>query len=135
MAVQIQQLLGAAFLIVLAIMLTVFACTIIPDPKNPLIVLGLVFYMFAPVPFALCGLQQQQGFTMLGNQESPLLPISHFLTGMFFTAGPCLAVVLYHTGSVSATAMGMSFGSGALLLCAVYVLMKGSAPRDESQDM
>lgn len=137
MAVTIVQLLGSAFLLVLAIMLTVFACTLIPEPRNPLIVMALVYYMFSPVPYALCGIDNSGGgggaFLSTG-QQSPLLPISHFLSGMFFTAGPCTALVLYHTGNVSQGAMWLSFGSGALLVAAVLVMLKPTRSSSEDED-
>ena len=135
MAVQIGQLLGAAFLLVLAIMLTVFAITLVPEPRNALMIMALIFYLFSPVPYALCGIERRGGFDFMGGgQQSPLVPISHFLTGMFFTSGPCTALVLYHTGNNSWQSMLLSFGSGVLLVAAVLVIVKGSQQSSEDEE-
>jgi ABC-type multidrug transport system permease subunit len=134
MAAQIQHLIGSAFLLVLAIMCTVFACTIIEGAKNPLIVLALVFYIFSPIPYFICGGTKGNNDVFASGQESPLVPISHFLSGMFFTAGPCTAIVLYHAGQVSGGSMGLSLASGALLVAAVGVMIKGMAPANENED-
>ncbi len=133
MPLRMQELVGAAFLLVLAIMLTVFACTLIPGEKNTLIIMALVFYLFSPIPFALCGSMPQQNDFMSagGNQEHPLVAIGHFLTGMFFAAGPCTALVLYHTENISAEAMLMSFGSGVFVVAAVFVILRAVAKPPE----
>jgi hypothetical protein len=137
MPVQIGQLLGSAFLLVLAIMLTVFAITLVPEPRNALMIMALIFYLFSPVPYALCGIERRAGFDFMGggsSQQSVLVPISHFLTGMFFTAGPCTALVLYHTGNNSWQSMILSFGSGVLLVAAVVLIIKGNTASNDDDE-
>lgn len=131
--VGIHDLMLSAFCVILGIMLTVFACTLIQPPRDPIVVMALVFYIFSPVPYFLCGAQGSQPQGFMNSGPSPLVPISHWLTGAFFAAGPCSALVLYHIGRISMGAFFLSLGSGVMLVLAVMVLIRATR-RSQTED-
>ena len=120
----IKELLAAAFLLVMSIMVTIFACTLVKD-SNAYPMAPLMFYIFAPVPFFLCGVPKPDngGGFMGGGQSagSLMTSISHFLVGLFAAGGPSMSFVLYHTALIGWPALLLSLLSAVLLVgsCAV----------------
>ena len=123
MALGIRELLIAAFLLVMSIMVTIFACTLVTE-KNAFPLLPMLFYIFAPVPFFLCGVKKQAGF-MDGGGSEMMTNLSHFFTGMFAAGGPAMTMVLWHTDTIGWPAMLLSLGSAVLLVASVCVIHFG----------
>ncbi len=127
MALGIRELLIAAFLLVMSIMVTIFACTLVTD-GNGYPMLPLMFYLFTPVPFFLCGNKKPSsgdGFFTGSNYGETFYSLSHFLVGMFGASGPSVTLVLLHTEMIGWPAMLLSFGSAFLLVAAVCVIHFG----------
>ncbi len=129
MAVGPFELGACAFCVILSIMLIIFACTIIPEPRDPIIVLALVFYLFTPLPYGLCVMlpankSNSDSFMFDDDQpkENALVRGGQFFSGMFAACGPCLILVLWHLGSITGAAAGLGFGSGVFLIGAVAVI-------------
>jgi hypothetical protein len=106
----VRDLVISALLLVLALMLTILACTVLED-HNAYPLLPLMFYLFVPVPMWLCAPRQSS----FSTGASGLQNLGCFLIGIFAASGPSITVVLYHTGFMSLGAMLMSFGSAFLL--------------------
>jgi hypothetical protein len=124
----IRELIVAAFLLVVAIMLTIFACTLIDD-HNAYPLVPLVFYAFIPVPAILCITKQSTtGFGSSGG--SSMDNIGHFLLGLFSAAGPCMTLVLYHTDKMTLTAMFLCFGTAFFLGASGLMLKRSMRERD-----
>lgn len=124
----IRELIVAAFLLVVAIMLTIFACTLIDD-HNAYPLVPLVFYVFIPVPALLCITKQSTtGFGSSGG--TPMDNMGHFLLGMFAAAGPAMTLVLYHTDKMTLSAMLLCFGTAAFLAASAVVLKRSMRDRD-----
>ena len=133
MAIGVKELLGSAFLLVLSIMCTVFACTIVHGHKNAIVLLPLMFYIFGPLPMLLCGVKPQSDSFMGDNDASSTFTnIGHWLTGAFGVSGPCCALILYHTAQINQAALFLSLGSAILLIAAAGLLVHGMMA--ESQD-
>jgi hypothetical protein len=124
--------LGAcAFCVIMSIMLVIFACTIIPEPRDPIVVLPLVFYLFTPLPYGLCVMLPANsaggdGGAFMGedrSQESSLVRGGQFFSGMMGACGPCLVAVLWHVGKITGAAAGLAFGSGVFLVGAVAIIV------------
>lgn len=127
----VRELLLAAFLLVLAIMLTVFACTLIQD-HNAYPLLPLMFYAFTPVPAFLCIRKSGSGGFSSGGSSSAFDNMGHFFLGLFATSGPCMAAVLYHTEKMTLDAMLMCFGTAVLLAGSGYVLHRSLSSSREN---
>eukprot|EP00755_Sulcionema_specki_P011604 Sspe_Gene.49406::Locus_26607_Transcript_2_2_Confidence_0.750_Length_525::g.49406::m.49406 len=117
-----KGLLLTAFLVVLAALMNIFACTVVGDTLWPLLI--LVVYIFSPLPLFLC----------VGNSQSDIFgssgsggfgPLAHFLVGLFAASGPCLTIVLAHTGTIGGAAAAFSLMGGALFAAAVYLVRRG----------
>jgi hypothetical protein len=121
----IKELLVAAFLLTMSIMVTIFACTLVAD-SNAYPMAPLMFYIFAPVPFFLCGVpKRDDGGFMGGSGQSAggmMANVSHFLTGLFAAGGPSMSLVLYHTELIGWPALVMSLLSAFLLVCSCAVV-------------
>lgn len=125
----IQVLLLAAFVLVCSLLLTIFACTLIDD-HNAYPLIPLIFYIFVPVPYLLCVRKKDSIYA--DRRASTLENLGTFLVGLFSASGPCMSLVLYHTGKVTLTAMFMSLGSAVLLVGAAVLLGK-SMKKEEDQ--
>jgi uncharacterized membrane protein YjdF len=124
----IRELILAAFLLVIAIMLTVFACTLITD-HNAYPLIPLVFYAFIPVPAWLCITKSSTtGFG--SNGGTPMDNMGHFLLGLFAAAGPCMTLVLYHTDKMTLSAMLLCFGTAIFAAASALVLKRSMRERD-----
>lgn len=129
----VRELLVSAFLMVLSMMLTVFACTLIKG-KNAWPLLPMMFYFFTPVPFFLC-VKRGGNESILGgdNRADAFTNFGHFIAGMTCAAGPSMSFVLYHTGAINTAALLMSLGSAVLLAAAVGVIY-AMAPKKSEYD-
>ena len=129
MAVGPFELGASAFCVVLSIMLIIFACTIIPEPRDPIVVLPLIFYLFTPLPYGLCvALPANRADDSLmgaesGPRENALVRLGQFFSGMFAACGPCLVVVLWHTERITWAAALLAFGSAFFLVGAVVIIV------------
>ena len=123
----LRELLIAAFLLTMSLMLTIFACTLIED-HNAWPLLPFVFYFFAPVPAFLC--TRRSDSIMESGGSSSFDNFGHFLIGLCAASGPSMSLVQYHTGAITISAMFMSLGSAALLGAAVGVVMFTSSKQE-----
>eukprot|EP01061_Rhynchopus_euleeides_P046333 TRINITY_DN8740_c0_g1_i1.p2 TRINITY_DN8740_c0_g1~~TRINITY_DN8740_c0_g1_i1.p2 ORF type:complete len:131 (+),score=26.47 TRINITY_DN8740_c0_g1_i1:127-519(+) len=108
-----QQLLVSAFLVAVGATFHILACEVVGDNAYPLIVMFM--YLFAPLPFFLCASSQQDMFTTEGGG---LGVIGNFLFGMFGASGPCLTMVLMHSGVITDGAGAMSLAGGVCIALA-----------------
>ena len=111
-----QGLLGAAFLVAVALLLQVLACTT-NHSAHPLYMMG--FYLFTPLPLFLCDGKESDygegnGFRVLGN----------FVLGMFAISGPCLTMVLNHQEYINVGATVLSLSGGVLTAVSVVIVKK-----------
>ena len=119
----IKELMATSFLLVLATMCTVFACTIIKGEKNPIVIMPLMFYIFAATPLALVGSGRSDPFMGgSGNGLTWCARVGYWLCGGLTVCGPASAIVLYHTAQINGAALGLSLGSGLLLVIAGAIL-------------
>lgn len=126
----IRELIVAALLLVVAVMLTVFACTIISD-HNAYPLLPLMFYAFTPVPLFLC-IKSQSASSGFGSSGSSAFDnVGHFLVGLFAASGPAMSVVLYHTDKMTLSAMLLCFGTAVFLAASSFVLGKSLRRQSE----
>jgi hypothetical protein len=137
MAVGVKELILCAFLLVLGILMTILAATVL-DNKNALVLLPLMFYIAGPMPMVLCGrAKPRQDFMMDGetNFAEAFANFSNFMTGALTTSGPCLALVLYHIGTISGGALLLSFASAAFLCGAMGVIYHAlKKPSEDEND-
>jgi len=132
MAVGVRDLLIAAVLTTLGLMLTIFSCTLIPG-KNAWPLLPFLFYGFGVVPLFLCSGNAQPSFDGSASMSQGFYSLGHFFVGMCLASGPCMSLVQYHTDMITGTALGLSLGSVAFLAGAMYVLFRAFAkPEDET---
>eukprot|EP01059_Diplonema_ambulator_P013609 TRINITY_DN24152_c0_g1_i1.p1 TRINITY_DN24152_c0_g1~~TRINITY_DN24152_c0_g1_i1.p1 ORF type:complete len:153 (+),score=37.57 TRINITY_DN24152_c0_g1_i1:54-461(+) len=113
----VLQLTAAAFMFGIAIMMNVFACTLVKD-KNlyPLLILFVQF--LAPMPLALCGMQKSM------SAEPPMFAFfGWFLTGMFLSVALGAPFAMLHEGSFNGTQLGLALGSQGL----TYLVFAGLA--------
>lgn len=131
MGIGVRELLGCTFLLVLSLLLTILACTVIPD-HNAWPLLPWLFYFFVPIPAVACLRKQNDS---LFNSESDVRGVLHnlglFFVGVFAASGPCMIFVQYHTDMTTLVAMFMSLGSTILLAAAGGVLAWSSRPRQD----
>jgi hypothetical protein len=123
----LRELLVAAFLLTLSLMLTIFACTLIAD-HNAWPLLPFAFYFFAPVPAFLCS---KRSDSIMDSGSSSFDNFGHFLIGLCAASGPSMSLVQYHTGAITIGALFMSLGSAALLAAAVGVLMFSNSKQQD----
>lgn len=125
-----QTLIVSALSLVLGVLFIVLGSTVVEN-HNALPLLCLIFYVFAPVPFFLCGFAHRD--SDFSSRRSFFQLIGLFIGGAFTASGPCLALVLYHVGSISRSAMLLTLASGLCFLISAKFLL-GSSAQDESDD-
>ena len=138
MAVGPFELGASAFCVILSIMLIIFACTIIPEPHDPIVVLPLVFYLFTPLPYGLCVMipANRADSSLMGNddgpKETPLMRFGQFFSGMFGACGPCLVAVLWHTERITWQAALLAYSSAIFLVGGVVIIvMAAKKPKSD----
>ena len=123
MSLKTRELFILAFLVIIAVLLSVFACTLVPGANAyPLMIMAL--YLFSPLPLFLCGQQREELFTDGGGAN--LANIAHFLFGVFFASGPALAFVLFHLGTMGLGALLLSLSSFVFLCGSIAAGVKFS---------
>lgn len=125
----IRELLVAAFLLTMGLMVTILACTIIPN-HNAYPLLPLMFYAFTPIPALLCLRKSNSGFGSSG--PSTMENLGNFMFGVFAASGPAITLVLYHTDYMTLTAMFMCFITAILIGASGYVLGKSMKTSDDA---
>eukprot|EP00760_Papus_ankaliazontas_P025201 PhM_4_TR2499/c0_g1_i1/m.89735 len=108
-----REIAVLAFLVVLSILMSILACTVVSD-ANAFPIMVLALYIFSPLPLFLCGQQRSESVFDEGGVD--LVNVSHFLFGAFAAAGPACLVVLSHLGKISVGAALLS-ASSFVFLC------------------
>ncbi|EAN89287.1 hypothetical protein TcYC6_0119560 [Trypanosoma cruzi] len=124
----LRVLVLGAFLMVVAILLAILACTVVAD-KNARPLLPLFVSLITPLPFVLCS-RPQGSF----SEESLIDGLGLFLGGALVVSGPALTCVLYHVGAISFGAFFLSISSETLLALTAYVLTVDSSNADDAYD-
>jgi hypothetical protein len=128
MAVGMKELIFLAFMLVLGVLTTIFACTLV-QPHNAWPLVPLLCYLFAPVPAFLCSSSSssESAAFMGDNSSSTFENFSHFLIGVTVASGPSIAIMLYHVGAIADGQLFLSLGSGSLFGIGVaYVIYKSN---------
>eukprot|EP00755_Sulcionema_specki_P008246 Sspe_Gene.5852::Locus_1951_Transcript_1_1_Confidence_1.000_Length_720::g.5852::m.5852 len=106
------MLVVLALVVALSIMLNIFAMVLHAVPgHNVWPLLPMMFQIFAPFPYLLCGVQH-------GDDE--LNPTSFFamfgwwLAGLFGSIGLILPAMLVHEGALSPEQLGLVYGAAGL---------------------
>lgn len=128
----LQQLIIGAFSLVIGVFLIVLASTVIKD-HNGWPLFCLIFYVFAPVPFFLCGGGADR-HRSYHRHSSIFHMLGLFIGGACAAAGPSLALVLYHVNSIGGTALALTLASGVCFLISTLALLASSASDDGSDD-
>lgn len=123
----LQPLLLSAFTLVVGMLLIVLASTVVQG-HNGWPLLCLTFYAFSPVPFFLCG----WGSTDYTHRLSLFRMLGAFIGGACVASGPGLALMLYHLGSISRSALLLTLASGCCFLGSAWILLSSSS--EESDD-
>eukprot|EP00756_Hemistasia_phaeocysticola_P049957 Hpha_TRINITY_DN24568_c0_g1::TRINITY_DN24568_c0_g1_i1::g.172648::m.172648 len=119
-----QQLLALALATVVGVVLGIIACSVPGSDKPLLPLVVLLMYIFTPLPIFLCGRQSDDG------ERNAFGPFAHFIVGIVGVSGPCLAIVLAHTGEIGAVACFLILLSGAVLIGAAVWASEVRAKQD-----
>eukprot|EP01064_Diplonema_japonicum_P006752 TRINITY_DN14581_c2_g1_i1.p1 TRINITY_DN14581_c2_g1~~TRINITY_DN14581_c2_g1_i1.p1 ORF type:complete len:159 (+),score=16.79 TRINITY_DN14581_c2_g1_i1:69-479(+) len=113
-------LTGTAFMLGIAIMMNIFACTLV-DQKNTYPLLILFTQILAPLPLALCGMQKSDDF----SGDVPMFAfLGWFFTGCFLAVALGGPFAMLHEGSFTGQQLGLVLGSQMLTYLVFFMFAK-----------
>eukprot|EP00796_Vickermania_ingenoplastis_P009276 gene9276-6521_t len=123
-----EPLILSALCLVIGVLLIVVASTVV-EGHNGWPLLCLIFYVFAPIPFFLCG-----GASHGRGRITLFKMIGLFIGGCCASVGPLMALVLYHLGSMTGKALCFTLLSGVCFLINASFLLASTREDDSDAD-